>query len=205
MSPDQRGSRCATSSRRAIMPSTPSMNSAAPSKKNIRGQFFSMAAMSANNASAAPDAVKIWTENASIVATVSRTAPGAPSADIAAPVEPHQLCGTSGEIPVAAEGAHARGLGARDRHILADPIAGIADDDVLARLLAFDRLHHPFDDFRDLEDMRAVFDVVDDGLGTHAKKAADEDFQQAGRAAGLSAEDARQRLHSIDRGFVVHV
>src|SRR5215212_1550009 len=134
-----------------------------------------------------------------------RRAPDSPSAGIAAPVEPDQFGRAAGEIPVAAEGAHARGFGARDRHILPDPVARIADDDVLARLLAFDWFHHAFDDLRNLEDVRAVLDLVNDRFGAHAEKAADEDFQQPRRAAGLSAEDAGQRLHGVDRGLVVHV
>src|SRR5262245_61380298 len=83
----------------------------------------------------------------------------------AAPVEPHDLGRAAGEIPVAAESADARGLGARDRDVASDPVAGIADHDRLALVLSGDRLHHAFDDLGDLEDVRAVLDLVDDLLG----------------------------------------
>src|SRR5437868_14369327 len=108
----------------------------------------------------------------------------------AAPVEPHQLGRASGEIPVAAESAHARGFGARDGHILANPVTGVADDDVLALLLAGYRFHHAFDDPRNLENVRAVLDFVNDLLGAYPEERADQDFQQSGRAAGLAGENA---------------
>src|SRR6185295_4357062 len=129
----------------------------------------------------------------------SRAAPP-PSA---APVEPHDLGRAAFEIPVAAEGAHARGLGARHRDVLADPVPAVADDDVLAFHLAGDRFDHALDDFWDLEDARIALDLVDDLLGADAKKTADENLQQAGRAPGLAAEDAGQRLDGIDRGALV--
>src|SRR4051794_35626221 len=80
----------------------------------------------------------------------------------AAPVEPHQFGRAAGEIPVAAESAYARCLGARDGHIGPDPIAAVAHDNVLPGLLALDRLDHAFDDLGDLENVRAVLDLVDD-------------------------------------------
>src|SRR6187399_2983303 len=100
----------------------PSTNSAIPSQANISGQFDAAAASKARSPSAAPEAVKMWTAKASAAGDVDR----GPSAGIAAPVEPHDFGGASLEIPVAAEGAHARGLGARDGHVLADPVAGVA-------------------------------------------------------------------------------
>ena len=41
---------------------------------------------------------------------------------LAAPVDPAQLGRAAGEVPVAAEGAHARGLGARNRDLRRDPV-----------------------------------------------------------------------------------
>src|SRR5204863_739095 len=133
MSPDQRGRRSATSSLRASVPSMPSTNSAAPRNQNTFVQLCSTAASSANNASAAPDAVKICTPNAPAFASGGGFRSGA---CIAAPVEPHQFGRAAGEIPVAAEGAQARSLGARDGHVRADPVAAIAHDDVLSGLFA---------------------------------------------------------------------
>src|SRR5437764_7528598 len=94
----------------------------------------------------------------------------------AAPVEPHQFGRAAGKIPVAAERTHARRFGARDGDVGADPIAAVAHDNVLPRLLPLDRLHYAFDDLGDLEDVRAVLDIVDDRLGANAKEAADEYF-----------------------------
>src|SRR5256885_5752776 len=122
-----------------------------------------------------------------------------------APVEPHQFGRAAGEIPVAAEGAHARGFGARDGHILANPITGVADDDVLALLLAGYRFHHAFDDLRNLENVRAVLDFVNDLLGAYPEERADQDLQQTGRAAGLAGENAGERLHGIDRSALVNI
>src|SRR5438128_2672610 len=90
-----------------------------------------------------------------------------------APVDPHQFGRAPGEIPVAAKRAHARGLRARNRHVRADPIAAVAHDNILPWLLTLDRLHHAFDDLRNLENVCAIFDLVDDRLGAHAEEAAD--------------------------------
>src|SRR6185369_14194123 len=167
MSPDQRGRRSATSSLRASVPSMPSTNSAAPRNQNTVVQLCSTAASSANRASAAPDAVKMCTPNAPAFASGGGFRSGA---CIAAPVEPHQLGRAAGKIPVAAERAHAGGLGAGDGHVGPDPIAAVAHDDVLPRLLALDRLHHALDDLGDLENVRTVLDLVDDRLGAHAEE-----------------------------------
>src|SRR3954470_3599001 len=105
------------------------------------------------------------------------------SADIAAPVQPHEFGRPSLEIPVAAERTHARGFGAGDRHVLADPVAGIADHDVLTFHLAGDRLDHAFDDPRDLENACVTLDVINDFLGAHAEETPDQDFEQSGRTA----------------------
>ena len=53
-------------SRRAKVPSTPSMISAMPSQTNIFGQSALTAAISANSAQAAPQAVKTWTAKAAV-------------------------------------------------------------------------------------------------------------------------------------------
>src|SRR2546423_5221534 len=82
----------------------------------------------------------------------------------AAPVEPHQFSRAAGEIPVATESAHARCLGARDGHIGPDPVAAVAHDNILPGLLALDRLDHAFDDLGDLENVRAIPDLVNDRL-----------------------------------------
>src|ERR1043166_3949102 len=133
------------------------------------------------------------------VAPTSRLAPAASTA----PVEPDQFGRAAGEIPIATECARARGLGACDGDVLADPVAAVADDDVPVLVLTGDRLHHAFDDLRNLEDAGIALDLVDDLLGAHAEEAADEDFQQTGRAAGLAGEDAGERLDRIDRGALV--
>src|SRR4051794_16641976 len=101
----------------------------------------------------------------------------------AAPVEPHQFGRAPGEIPVSAESAYARCLGASNGYILADPVGGISDDDVLAFFFSSNRLHHPFDDLGDLENVRVVLNLVNDFFSTDAKKRTNKDFQQAGRAA----------------------
>ena len=53
-------------SRRAKVPSTPSMISATPSQTNIFGQSALTAAINANSAQAAPQAVKTWTAKAAV-------------------------------------------------------------------------------------------------------------------------------------------
>src|SRR5215212_8310336 len=90
----------------------------------------------------------------------------------AAPVEPHQFGRAPGEIPVSAESAYARRLGARDGHVRPNPVAAVAHDNVLPGLLALDRLDHAFDDLGDLKNVRAILDLVDDRLGAHAEEAA---------------------------------
>ena len=67
MSPDQRGNSLATCRRRAKVPSTPSMQSAAPSQANMIGHSLFTAAIKANNAQPAPQAVKICTAKAAAI------------------------------------------------------------------------------------------------------------------------------------------
>ena len=59
VSPDQRGNTSATLNSRASGPSTPSTTSARPRQKNIAAQCPPVAKISASNASAAPQAVKM--------------------------------------------------------------------------------------------------------------------------------------------------
>src|SRR6202035_1890128 len=68
-----------------------------------------------------------------------------------APVEPADLGRAASEIPVAAEGAHARLVGARHRDVRRDPVFGVTDDDGLALVLAGDRRDGAVDDLLDRE------------------------------------------------------
>src|SRR3954464_14517459 len=101
------------------------------------------------------------------------------SADIAAPVQPYGCGRAPREIQVAAEGTHARGFGAGDRHVPADPGAGIADHDILTLHLAGDRFDHAFDDPRDLENACVTLEVINDFLGAHAQETGGRDFEHS--------------------------
>src|SRR5262245_13409876 len=181
---------------RAIVPSTPSMTSATPSQANISAQSCATAAISASSPSAAPVAVNTWTANAACHANAGTLASSRalPSSAIAlpfvAPLHPAHLGRAAGEVPVAAECAHARGLGARDRDLGRYPVLAVADRDVLARTLAAHRADAAVDDLRDPEDARLAVAFEDDLLLAHAEEAAHQDLEERGRPAGAAGEDA---------------
>src|SRR5262245_13930473 len=106
-----------------------------------------------------------------------------------APVDPAQLRGATGEIPVAAEGAHPRRLRPRHRDVARHPVFAVADDDILALRLAADRRHHPLDDLRDGEYAGFSLDAKVDRHLADTEEAAHQDLEQPGRASGPSGED----------------
>src|SRR5580692_9179398 len=112
---------------------------------NMAAQCPPTAASSASSASAAPEAVKTWIRNPAwrwrSIASV-------------APIEPANLGRPPGKIPVAAEGAHARLVGTRDRDVGRDPVFRVADDDRLVLLLARNGRDGAVDDLVDREDPR---------------------------------------------------
>src|SRR5262249_28065347 len=120
-----------------------------------------------------------------------------------APVELDDLGRTSGQIPVAAEATKARLVGARYDDVRADPVFAVADDDVLAFLLAAHRRDGAAAIFFQADDARLALRLVADRNLVHAEELPDQDRQQMRCAADAAGEDARQALDRLDRRLVV--
>src|SRR6185437_6073736 len=96
---------------------------------------------------------------------------------LVAPIELDDLGRPAGQIPVAAEAAEARLVGARDDDVRADPVFAVTDHNI-ALLFAAYRRDGAIDIFFDVHDARLALRLVTDRHLADAEELPDQNRQQ---------------------------